>query len=130
LELDKQVGDYAAAIMRDVDLLLADVANLNEEQQEFVNAIKNSTLRFLSLYNKYLADFVELTDESHSLAFDLRGPLSIVDGYGELLGTEEFGALSETQRQLVQQIITSMKSISNALAAWINSGREAGDQPT
>jgi hypothetical protein len=40
LGLDKSVGDYAAAIVRDVDLLLADAGNLNAEQLDLVGAIK------------------------------------------------------------------------------------------
>ena len=125
-ELDKRVGEYAAAIVRDVDLLLADTSNLATEQQQALKVIKNSTLRFLALYSEHLSEFAELNDKSHMVAFDLREPLSIIAGYSELLGTEEFGILNEAQLKLVQQIRDTTKYISNALAAWINTNHQGG----
>ena len=63
-ELDKRIGDYAAAIVRDADLLLADVANLNVEQQEFAGELKRYAVRFQSLYNEHLIEFAERTHDA------------------------------------------------------------------
>ena len=50
MELDKNVGDYASAIVRDADLLIADTANMNAEQQQSIDGLKREAVRFLTFY--------------------------------------------------------------------------------
>ena len=53
MELDKCVGDYAAAIVRDANLLLADAENLNDEQKHALDKIKRSITHFISLCDEH-----------------------------------------------------------------------------
>lgn len=120
-ELDKRVGDYAAAIVRDVDWLLADRANLNDEQQEQANEFRKQAIRFQSLYNELSPHFTELTQDSRVYAFDLRTPLGNVGGYCDLLLSGQFGSLSQSQLELLQQIKAAYDFILNAFITWVNS---------
>lgn len=124
-ELDKRVGDYAAAIVRDVDLLLADAANLNTEQQKFVAELKRHAVRLLSLYTEHLTVFSDLTHEAIVTVHDLRNPLGLIEGYCDLLLRGEVGSLSQSQLQLLQQIKFAQVFIFDAFIIWVNLGYEA-----
>lgn len=123
-ELDKQVGDYAAAIVRDADLLFAAPSNLNDEQREFAGELQQSAVRFQSLYNEHLKVFAELTNDSIIAVHDLRNPLGLIVGYCELLLTREPDNLSQSQLQLLQQIKASYKFIADTFTLWANEGIE------
>jgi hypothetical protein len=114
-ELDKRVGEYAAAIVRDVDLLLADAANLNDQQHQVMDALKHSAVRFLSFYNESMLSFAEGTVELSMVAFHLRLPLSSIHGYCDLLLSGELGSWNQSQAQLLQQIKTVILSLTPLL---------------
>jgi signal transduction histidine kinase len=120
VELDPRVGDYAAAIVRDADLLLATAVNLNDQQQAMVEAIKKSTIRFLSLYHELLPHITALTVEARLIAFDLRAPLSSIAGYCELLLVLESDNLTPAQTELLHQIKTAHDFIFNTFTEWVN----------
>ena len=116
-ELDNRIGDYAAAIVRDADLLLADAAHLNNEQLNFVSAIKRTAGYILDLYTDYTSASPEFDTDNY--AFSLRPPLSNIAGYCELLGrTDEFGSLSEAQLQRLNQIQASQQLMRHQLDRW------------
>ena len=126
MELDKRVGEYAAAIVQNADRLLENATHLNNEQQQYCNALKSSAVHFLSLYNEFLPSFKELRIEPYLLAFDLRAPLSGIAGYCELLGlTAELGTLDKAQLQLLHQIKEFYLFILNALTIWVSAVHKA-----
>ncbi|MBI1277733.1 MAG: hypothetical protein GC179_06360 [Anaerolineaceae bacterium] len=126
-QLDPRVGDYAAAIVRDVELLLADAANLNDEQQQHAAYLKLFAARLLSIYNEHVSDYAELNINSRSYAFDLRSPLAGVGRVCELLlMVDNLGSLSESQLYLLQQIKEAQEFIFNTFVAWVNLGYETG----
>jgi hypothetical protein len=120
MELDNRVGDYAAAIVHDVDLLLENSDHLNDEQQEYANEFRKQAARFQSLYNELSPHFTELTQESRIYAFDLRSPLGNVGSYCDLLLSGQFGSLSQSQLELLQQIKSAYDFILNAFITWVN----------
>ena len=122
--LDNRIGDYAAAIVRDTELLLTDVSNLNDEQREFADELQQSAVQFLSLYNEHLKDFTELTHDSVIAVHDLRNPLGLIVGYCELLVIRETGNLSPSQLQLLHQIKVAYTFIMNTFTLWVNAGTE------
>ncbi len=130
MELDKRVGQYAAAIVRDIDLLLADAANLNDEQQKYSGEFRGCAVRFLSLYGELSPHFTELTQDSRIFAFDLRSPLGNVEGYCDLLLSGELGSWNQSQLQLLQQIKLAQVFILNAFIAWVTSGLDTDNQLT
>jgi len=115
MELDKRVAEYAAAIAKDVDILLEDAANLNDQQRQIVDALKHSSVRFLSLYNEAMLSFAEGTVELGMVAFHLRLPLSSIHAYCDLLSSGELGAWNQSQAQLLQQIKTVILSLTPLL---------------
>lgn len=121
MELDRRVGEYAAAIVRDVDLLLADVSNLTAKQQEYAGEFRKCAVRFLSLYTQLSPYFTELTQDSRIFAFDLRTPLGNVGGYCDLLLSDERGSLTQQQIQLLQRIKAAYEFILNTFMEWVNS---------
>jgi len=123
-ELDKQVSDYAAAIVRDADLLLTDISNLNDEQREFAGELQQSAVRFQSLYNDHLKDFTELTNDSVIAVHDLRNPLGLIVGYCELLLTREPDNLTQSQLQRLHQIKDAYKFIADTFTLWANDEEE------
>lgn len=129
-ELDSRIGEYAAAIVRDADWLLADSANLNAGQAEFASELQQSAVRFLSLYNEHLKDFAELTYDVIIVIHDLRNPLGLIVGYCELLLTREPDNLSQSQLQLLQQIKAMYTFIMNTFTLWANSAQEKDNQST
>src|SRR5205085_8381488 len=84
-ELDKRVGDYAAAILRDADLLLADAANMTKQQQEFAGSLKRIAVRLVSTYDEFLAYCIEGTVEPAAILHEVRLPLSSIRAYCDLL---------------------------------------------
>ncbi len=123
-ELDNRVGDYAAAIVRDADLLLADVSNLNAEQREFADELQQHAVRFLSLFIEHLNDFTELTHDVVIVIHDLRNPLGLIVGYCELLLIHASSNLRQSQLQLLQQIKAAYTFIMNTFTEWVNKGME------
>ncbi len=130
MELNKRVGEYAAAIVRDAALLLADASNMNIEQQQFAGELKRHSARFVSFFNEHLTDFAELTHESIVLIHDMSNPLGLIEGYCELLLTRESDNLYQSQRQQLQQIKTAHDFILNTFIIWVNSEHEKGNQST
>ena len=129
VELDNRVGDYAAAIVRDADLLIADTANMTADQQQFSAELQQHAARFLSLYNAHLAEYAELTHDSIILVHDLRNPLGLIVGYCDLLLTRESANLSPSQLQLLQQIKVAFTFIANRLTLWVNAAPDTDNQP-
>ena len=125
VELDKRVGEYAAAIVRDADLLLEDAVNLNDQQQQFINNIKRSMIHFMSFYNEYLSMFSESVIERQTLSFEFRTPVTSIAGFCDLLTLEVVGTLNELQHQRVQQIKVAQEFISSAFNIWMNEGQNA-----
>ena len=123
-ELDKRVGEYAVEIVRDADLLLADAANLNAEQQEFAGQLKQNAVRFLALYHEHLTDFADLTQNAIILVHDIRGPLGLIVGYCELLLMRESGSFSQSQLQLLHQMKAAYTFIMNTFTQWVNPDHE------
>ncbi len=120
MELDKRVGDYAAAIVRDADLLLADTANLNADQQQSTDGLRREAVRFLTFYRETLPYFAQLNDESRMIVHDLRRPLQNIEAYCDVLLTIDYVNLTESQLQLIQQIKVAHDFIRKTFVTWIN----------
>ena len=129
MELDKHIGDYAAAIVRDADLLLADTANMNKEQKQSMEGLKREAVRFLTFYREGLPYFAQLNDESRMIVHDLRNPLQNIEGYCDVLLTIDYVNLTELQLQLLHQIKTAQVFILNTFIIWVTKGLVADNQP-
>ncbi|MBA3870477.1 MAG: hypothetical protein H0X30_15145 [Anaerolineae bacterium] len=121
MELDKRVGDYAVAIVRDADLLVKDAANLNEEQQQFAVELKGYAVRFLSLFKESMQHFERLTGDARIAFHDLRTPFNNIAGYCELLLSDRFGSVNPSQ--LLLQIKAAHDFIKNTFTTWLNAGQ-------
>ena len=128
-ELDKHIGDYAAAIVRHAGLLVADVSNMNADQQQFSAELHLHAVRFQSLYNDHVTDFAELTDDAMILVHDLRNPLGLVVGYCDLLLNRDSSGLHPAQLQLLQQIKVAYTFIVKMLTLWVNTAPDTDNQP-
>jgi signal transduction histidine kinase len=123
MELDKRVGEYAAAMVHDAGLLLEDSAALNEEQLRYIGELKRFVDLFLSLYSELSPQIAHLGHDKAiaNVVHDFRQPLSNIANYCELLGLiEEVGPLSETQLQLLHQIKVAQNFIHNTFAVWVD----------
>lgn len=123
MELDSRIGEYAAAIVRDMDLLLADSANLTEQQQKFAEALKRIGVGFVSEYDELLPYCVDRTIEPGAVLYRIRAPLSVIRGYCELFLNGQIGDFDPAQRQLIQQIESAQAFILDAFMVWMNSKR-------
>ncbi len=121
-ELDKRVGDYAAAIINNVDLLLEDAISLNDQQRYALDQIKRSITRFMSLYDEYCNSTVlSKSSTPQNISFEFRTPLTSIAGYCELMRLAVFGSLTPDQVQYVQHIKAAHEFVLNAFNNWVNS---------
>lgn len=121
-ELDKCVAHYAAAIVRDADLLLEDATSLNDQQQNALDQIKRSITRFMSLYDESHA-MVSEPHERQNLSFEFRTPLTSIAGFCDLLRLGGLGSLTPDQLHHIQRIKASQEFILDAFTIWMKSKR-------
>src|ERR1700747_1060533 len=73
----------------------------------------------LQEYKELRERFQRTTNALASAAHDLKTPLSILNGYVELLNSEKLGALSERQREVLQNMRDSGKRLQNFIQDFL-----------
>src|SRR5438445_11003900 len=90
---------------------MAEVSSMSKEASApaAAPAIKQSSLSVPELqeYNQLQERFLRTTNALASAAHDLKTPLSILNGYVELLQSEKLGGLNERQREILADMRTS-----------------------
>lgn len=114
--MEEKVGQYISMIFASA-FYLRD-SGLSQMQVEKVQKVISHTQ---SLWESYV-DGVELLpplEFASYLNHDAKTPLSVIIGYSELLQTEQFGSINETQRNSLTQILDCAYGMTDLINEWV-----------
>ena len=121
---DQRIKEHTSTIVYLTDLLIADLAQLDDKQQRFVIGLKDGITQFLTIYHQQKNRLKSLSIGSYDCTFDLLKLVRYISVCcARLFPSHWFPLPTETQRKIAEKI----NEVSNILYETLRDWQAASD---